>query len=274
MSISTSTIKVVKRTSQLEHLNRLERSLLWIPALAGAFFGLVPMLLPAWFASISSLPGNDPYIYRIAGAATFGYFVALAFALRQSYWPQIRMLVISVLTFNLASLYACGVELTAGKATPMVDLITVASLFFVGLTATLLYRHRELPELKPDVARGVVWFLAIATLLAAVFGLLPLFFTDLFGSFFGFKATDGFIFRQAGASTLGYAVMGIFELRSRHWQELRWPILMALVFNAFSFFVSLFAIIAGEAVWLVYLIAAASFVISLAAILILWRRGK
>lgn len=36
-----------------------------------------------------------------------------------------------------------------------------------------------------------------------------------------------FIFRQARAAALGYAVMGIFELRSRDWQEIRWFLVMA-----------------------------------------------
>ena len=61
--------------------------------------------------------------------------------------------------------------------------------------------------------------------MSAIFGLVPLFYPQ-FNQLFGFKVTDIFLYGQAGAATLGYAVMGIFVLLSRNWQEIRYPVVM------------------------------------------------
>jgi hypothetical protein len=90
---------------------------------------------------------------------------------------------------------------------------------------------------------------------------------------FGFKATNLFLYGQAGASTLGYAVMGIFELRSRNWNELRNPFVMAVIFNGASFLASLFTIALGESLILPLLIAVASLAVTIATIIALRTRG-
>src|SRR5437660_737619 len=102
---------MVRDMDSSSRLSGLERVLLVIPLLAGAFFGLLPLLSPDAFAALTAgIPATDPFIYRLAGAASFGYAVALALGLRQGTWAAVRLLVIAVLTFNLASLYACVVE--------------------------------------------------------------------------------------------------------------------------------------------------------------------
>src|SRR5689334_6499925 len=97
-------------------LSSLERWVLVIPLAAGVFFGLFPLLVPGPFAALMGYLGNDPFIYRLAGAATFGYAVALGFGLWQGTWAAVRLIVIAILTFNLASLYACGFELISPTA--------------------------------------------------------------------------------------------------------------------------------------------------------------
>jgi hypothetical protein len=251
----------------------VERVFLVLPMVAGIFFGLVPLLLPHVLAAWTGYPGNDPYIYWLAGAATFGYAVALGLGIRQHAWAPVRLLVVAVLTFNLASLYACTLEIAGGTAQPVVYLILSASVLFVAGCATLLIIHRAAPVAAADSATWVSWFLAIATILAATFGLLPLLVPTLFGSRFGFKATDLFLYRQAGAATLGYAVMGVCELRSRRWEELRLPVLMAAVFNGLSFLASLVALITGQGGWLVYPVLLASFGVTGASIAALRRNG-
>jgi len=68
--------------------------------------------------------------------------------------------------------------------------------------------------------------------------------------------------------------MGIQELRSRHWDDMRLPNVMALVFNGLAFVASAFEILAGRATLLVYLVAVAAgfFTVAIAAILV--RRGR
>ena len=257
-------------------LSTLERWLIALPLAAGVVFGLIPLLAPEQFASLTGFPGKDPYIYRLAGAATFGYAVGLALGLRQGTWAAVKLMVIAVLTFNLASLYACGSEIisptTTGGTKPIVYLILVTSLVFVAMTGMLLYRHRQDAKLAPNIASWVVTFIVIATILAATFGLTPLFYPKLF-QLFGFKVTDLFLYGQAGAATLGYAVMGIFELRSRNWQELRCPLVMAAIFNGVSFLASLLSIALGQPLLLPVLIAIASLSVTIASIIALRTNG-
>lgn len=257
-------------------LSTLERWLIALPLAAGIVFGLFPLLAPEQFASLTGFPGIDPYIYRLAGAATFGYAVGLAFGLRQGTWAAVKLVVISVLTFNLASLYACGAEIihptTIGGTKPVVYLILVTSLFFVAMTATLLYRHRHDAKMMPTIASWVVILIVIATILAATFGLTPLFYPQVF-KLVGYKVTDIFLFGQAGAATLGYAVMGIFELRSRNWQELRSPFVMAALFNGVSFLACLLSIALGEPLFLPILVAIASLAVTIAIIIALRTNG-
>lgn len=257
-------------------LSRLERWLLVLPLAGGLVFGLFPLLVPVTFASLTGFSGNDPFIYRLAGAATFGYAVALGLGLRQGTWAAVRLVVIAILTFNLASLYACVFELlspsTNGGVRLVVYLILATSIAIVAITGSLLYRHRTDTRLAPNIAVWVVRFIVVATILALVFGLTPLFYPQL-NRLFGFKVTDLFLYRQAGAATLGYAIMGIFELRSRNWQEIRWPVVMAAVFNGLSFLAALLTLILGESVLLPAVVAVATLGVTVTAIVVLRTRG-
>ncbi len=253
-------------------LSTLERWLLVIPLAGGLVFGLFPLLVPALFAMLTGYIGNDPYIYRLAGAATFGYAVALIMGIRQGSWMAVRLVVIAVLTFNMASLYACASELispsTASGARPVVYLILATSIIIVATTGWMLYHHRNDARPRADIASWVVRFIVIATILALIFGLTPLFYPQL-NHLLGFKVTDLFLYRQAGASTLGYAVTGIFELRSRSWLEIRLPNLMAGVFNGLSFLASLLTLALGETVLLPVLVAVASLMVTIGIIVVI-----
>ena len=257
-------------------LNTLERWLIVLPLAAGLVFGLFPLLFPAFFASFTGFAYNDPFISRIAGAATLGYAIGLALGLRQGTWGAVRLMIIAVLTFNLASIYVCIAQIihpdTIGGARPIVYLIFATSIGFVVLTAALLYRHRQEAKMMPNIASWIPIFIILATILAAFFGLQALFFPT-FLRLFGLKATNFFLYGQAGAATFGYAVMGIFELRSRNWQELRNPFVMAAIFNGASFLASFLTIALGESLVFPLLIAVASLAVTIASIVALRTNG-
>ena len=257
-------------------LSALERWLLVLPLAGGAFFGLFPLLAPGPFATFMGISANDAFIYRLAGAASFGYVVALGLGIRQGIWADVRLIVIAVLTFNLASLYACSFEIISpsinGGAKPVIYLILAASLVIVAITGTLLYRHRKYEKPAANTASWIVTFIVIATLLAAAFGLTPLFYPQI-NHLFGFEVTDIFLYHQAGAATLGYAVMGIFELRSRNWQEIRYPTVMAGVFNGLSLLAALLTIALGESLLFPALVAIAAFGVTAATIVVLRTKG-
>ena len=68
--------------------------------------------------------------------------------------------------------------------------------------------------------------------------------------------------------------MGIQELRSLHWDDMRFPNVMALVFNGFALLASLFEILAGRTTLLVILVALAAGFFTAAIAVILLRRGR
>jgi hypothetical protein len=259
---------------QQPHISPTERMLLLLPLAASTFVGLFQLLFPSLLASLTGYSGNDLYIYQLSGAATFGYAAALTLALRQGTWSAARLVIIAFFTFGLASLYACGIDIISGLARPVVYVVLALTLVFVTITGTLLYTHRRLSKGSPDTANWVAWFLVIATAFAVIFGLLPLFLPNVFSLLFMLKGTDVFIFRQAGAATIGYAVMGVFELRSRNWQEIRWPVAMAGVFNGISFLVTLLALTATGPLILPLLAIPVSLGVTIAAIVAFRRQGK
>lgn len=255
-------------------LTGLEKLLLIVPLLGGLFFGLMPLLAPTLLAQISNAPGNDPYIYRLAGAATLGYAIALIMAIMGGKWLPARIVVIATLTFNIASLYAIVMTILAGDAAWIVYAILVASISITAITAWLLYRHRPAPAVTPDVAPWLVWLVRLLMVIATLVGASVLFAPTLFAQVFGLAGTDIFLYRQAGAATLGYGVMGFFQLRSPSWQQWRLPSVMSLVFNGVSFLISVLAVVNGEALPLAYIITAASLAATVGSFLALQRQGK
>lgn len=258
----------------LMNLSSLEKWLLVVPLLGGLVFGLLPLLTPSLFAQISQATGNDPYIYRLAGAATFGYAVALFMAIRQGEWLSARNVVIATLTFNLGSLVAIAVAIATGAAGWIVYAILVASITITAITAWLLNRHRGLAKAENDVAKWLGWLVVLLAVTATSLGVLVLFLPHLFAQLFGFLGTDDFLYRQAGAATLGYGVMGIFQLRTRSWQLWRLPSVMALVFNGLSFVATVFALTSGERSILLPVVALVSLLATIGSFMALRRNGK
>lgn len=257
----------------LERLTPQEKLLLGVPLLGGLVFGLLPLLAPALLARLAGAAGNDPFIYRLAGAATLGYAVALILALRQDTWLPVRIVVIATLAFNVGSLYAIALAIFDGSANWLVYAILLASISITGITASLLQRHRAVAQPAPDVAPwlvALVWFLAIV---ATLVGALGLFVPTTVAHLFGYAGTDTFLYRQGGAATLGYGVMGFFQLRSRSWSQWRLPSVMALVFNGLSFILAVLAIAGGGTSLLPFIIGGAALVATIGSFMALQRQG-
>lgn len=255
-------------------LSGLERILLLVPIVGGAFFGLGTLLIPATFATTFGYTGHDPYIYRLLGAAIVGFAGALAWAILGKEWKRARLLVIAIAAISVSSFYAIGMEIAGGHAQPVVYLVLVLYLAIAAITVTALYTHRSAPRPAPDIASWLVWFLALATLLSVPFALLPLFFPVQFGQYFGFQATDVFAYREGGATLVGYATMGVFEVVSRRWAEIRSAAVMVVVFNTLAAIVSIVALANGTGKSLALIVLPASGVIAVATFVELLRGGK
>jgi hypothetical protein len=272
-SISQTHGKVISREDETR-LTTLERLLLLLPTAGGLVFGVLPILLGGAFGAALGYPGNDSFVYRLAGAATLGYAVALILGLRQGDWAPLRLVIIGTLTFNLASIYACIVHLMAGDTNLFVYLIFGTSIAITGISLWMLNRHASEAQTGADVSAWYIRFLILGAVLSGTFGLLPLLIPVLGATLTGFQGTDVFLIRQGGAASLGYAVMSIVGIRSGKWKEIRLPLIMALVFNGFSFLASVIALFGGEPVLMSVVIGAASLFVTIVGIIAYRRNGK
>lgn len=207
------------------------RALMAVQLVAAGFFGLFPFLAPGEFARAFGLVGDEPYLYRLAGAAALGYAVAALFGLRAS-WRAIRVPLIATLTFNLAAVTACLVSIDEVGVQPLSGVVAVAAGTFAVLAAYWLNRdegargeprERLEPGFRLTIAAGVV----AAGLVAGIQLLLPNVFTDLFG----LSQSDLVIVRLAGAATLGYATGGLFSILADDWRAARIQTVAAIAAN-------------------------------------------
>jgi hypothetical protein len=246
-----------------------ERALLILPALSGLALGVLLVFLPGRFAALFQFAPDDVYIFQLAGATIIGYGVSLSLSVFQHAWLAARLVVIGVLVNNLGSLYACGAELVTGHAPASVYLFLVTNLVFVAICGLLLRRHSGVPHPAPDVASPAVkGFLVIGAVAAGVFGILPLFVPQLF-TLFHLHINAPFVIREAGAGSLGYAVVAVLAQRALNRQELPLIIVMAAIFNGVGGLVSLPYLRAGGVALLPWLIAPVGLIVCVVCLIAL-----
>jgi len=273
-SISKSQVGLVSNAEKMK-LSSLERILLILPIAGGLVFGVLPFLLGGEFGRILGFSGDDTFIYRLAGAATFGYAVALIMGLRQGDWAPLRLVVIGTLAFNLASYSACALQLMAGHTNLIIYLILGTSIVITAITFWMLNRHSGEMQMESDLSTWYIRFITLGTVLSGIFGLMPLFTPVLGAQLLGFHGTDVFLIRQAGAASLGYAVIGILVIRSSvAWLEVRLPLIMALIFNGFSFIDNMIAVFSSEPMLIIIVIGAASLFVTVVGTIAYQRKGQ
>lgn len=255
-------------------LTQLERILLLVPLAGGTVFGLLPFLLGgAAGALLGGGPGNDSFIYRLAGAANLGYALGLGLGIRDGRWNAIRLPIIGTLVFNLGSVIACFNAMTTTGAPPIVYLILLASILIIAITSWVIVNRGNARAGSPDMDQLEVIVTVIGTAASGFFAIVGLFLPVVGSQFLGFKGTDVFLIQQAGAATLGYVAIAALGLRSRSWLEFRLPNVMALVFNGLAFVASIIALFTNEPLLITVVIGAASGVMTLAALSGLRKHG-
>ena len=246
-----------------------ERALLVLPALAGLGLGLILVFLPGYFAAVTQFPADDAYIYQLAGAAILGYGVALSFSVFQRDWLAVRLVVIGVLINNLASLYACGMAIATGNAPYSVYLFLATNLLFVAICGVLIALHWGVPRPEANFAsRAMQFFLIVGTLAAGAFGGFPLFVPNLF-TLFHLHINAPFIIREAGAASLGYAVVAVLAQRALTRQELPLITVMGAIFNGVGGLVSIPYLLAGGILLLPWVIAPVGLIVLVVCLLVL-----
>ena len=230
-------------------------------------------VFPRPFARIADLAGDDLFIYELGGAAMLGYAVALALGLRGGTWPPVRFVILATYVFGAIAFLAGFASFASNQINGTVVVVSLWAVIVAYALAQILVAHRGAVARPRNVAGWVAAVLVLATISAAVFGLGPQ-LPAPFAALMGYKGTDEYIYRIAGAACFGYAAMGIQELRSLHWDDMRLPSVMALVFNGLAFLASLFELLAGRGTLLVYLVAAAAGFFTIAIGATLMRRGR
>jgi hypothetical protein len=109
---------------------------------AAAVFGLGPLLLGGEFGKLVGASGDDPFVYRFAGAATFGAAAGGILVLQSRRWSAARLPALMAVTFNGLSLIAAIVELIRGGAPVAFLILAAAGLTTVGMTLALYRRGR------------------------------------------------------------------------------------------------------------------------------------
>jgi len=174
----------------------------------------------------------------------------------------------------LGSLYAIATAVMNGGGTPIVYLILVASLIIIGVTLWMLNQHRGVSQGTPDIAQWFVYLIAFLAIVAAMVGLTLLIAPVPIAQLFGYKRTDDFLYRQGGAATLGYGVMGYYMLRSRVWSEIRLASIMAFGFNTISFVAAILELASGGLFWLAGITGLVALIATVGMGAALLRRGK
>jgi hypothetical protein len=251
------------------------RFLLLIQVLAAGFFGVVPYLFPSGAARAAAYAGAEPFIYRLAGAAAFGYAVAAGAALLKPTWYRFRIPAAASYTFNGAAVVAALMTLFDSSDSFWVWFILIAAAAFV-LVLIYVTRRDEGPPApdQPVLDRPARILLIVASLAAAFFGLAPLIAAEWFADFGGFDPSDLFIYRLAGAGTLGYAFAGYLSIRDGRWEAISAQNLAAISFNGLSAIAALVYVMGGGRSIVGWLILIAATIFTVVLVTLHVRRGR
>jgi hypothetical protein len=142
---------------------------------------------------------------------------------------------VATCAFNAAAVLAMLLNLADSESPWIVWFILVAASTFTLLSGYWLVRNQGAPADRPVPVGGTFRLvLALATVAATVFGVVPLIAAEAAAWLTGFDTTELFPYRMAGAATLGYAAAGVLQLRAQGAGAIRLQVAAALVFNAFS----------------------------------------
>lgn len=242
------------------------RALLLVQVAAAGFFGAYPFLFPDSFASVFGFDGAEPFVYRLLGAASLGYAASALIGFRRPIWSEHRIPAVASLTFNAAAVLAAVISLLSGDGQFLVLFILVAASAFSLITAYWLVRNQGPPASPtPEIGGAVRALLAGGTAAAAFFGLAPLLAPQTFASVVGLAESDLFIYRLAGAATLGYATAGVLEVMSTAATTVRLQVRAALVFNALGAVAAAMYLLDGGTSFIAWVILAAAGAFSVAA---------
>jgi hypothetical protein len=218
-------------------------------AIVPGAFGALLLLAPEASARAFGLVGSDIFLYRLAGAASFGYLASLAAEWRGG-WPALRITIAGMPIFAVGSILAALVALIGGEGTWIAGAILIVSVVLLALELVLL---RDLPGRERagsdagDIAPWVTYLFAFGAIAALGTSSVALLLGGAGGKLLaGYSGTDSIIYREAGAATLAAAYGAYLALRSRRWAEIGRGTWGALAFNGLSLIAAIFEIGRGD----------------------------
>jgi hypothetical protein len=113
-----------------------------IGVVAATIFALGPLLLGGQFGVLVGATGHDSFVYRQAGAATFGAAVGGILVLRSQRWSATRLPTLMAVTFNGLSVIAAIVEVIGGGPPIAFLILGAAGLTTVGMSLALARKGR------------------------------------------------------------------------------------------------------------------------------------
>jgi hypothetical protein len=106
------------------------RLVLGLATLSALVFGLAPLIIPRTFASLVGLGGTETWVYRMAGAATFGYATAGVLEIRAQDRSAIAVQNLGAITFNALGAIAAAFATFSGHGAILGPLVLLAAGFF------------------------------------------------------------------------------------------------------------------------------------------------
>lgn len=114
-----------------------------LATLSAGVFGLMPLVAVGPFAQLFNLKGTDVWIFRMAGAACFGYATAGILSLRSAGFERFRVQNLAAITFNGTAAVAAWATLIQGQGGWLAPIVALAASFFaVALSAVALRSPR------------------------------------------------------------------------------------------------------------------------------------
>jgi hypothetical protein len=116
------------------------RMVIGLATLSAATFGLLPLLLPGYFAGLFGLTGADAWIFRLAGAGCLGYATAGIASLMAAGYRLIRIQNLAAITFNALGAVSAWIAVLGGSGGLLAPAVAAAASFF---TLALIWVDRR-----------------------------------------------------------------------------------------------------------------------------------
>jgi len=117
------------------------RTILVLATISAATFGVLPLVVPATFASLFGLVGTDSWVFRLAGAGCLGYTTAGIASLMARGYREVRHQNIAAITFNALGAVSAWDALATGNGGLLAPVVAAAATFF---TVALIWIDRRL----------------------------------------------------------------------------------------------------------------------------------